>query len=623
MIHLDQLRELGVLAPFDWHLARCLGKLAGEPRGSVLVGAALASLSLRAGHVCVRLDRVAGQRVHTNDRRPTDLFWPELGPWCDDLRSSPLVSPGSPTRPLVLTRDCRLYLWRYYQHEVRVAELLGTRAESLLPLPADVSTVRSALDRWFPAPLEGGRNWQRVAAELALLRRLFVLAGGPGTGKTFTIARVVRLLAEVTKAAHGRRLRVLLLAPTGKAAALLEQAVEPLLGPERAELLELSASTIHRALGYLPAEGRLRHHAAFPWAVDVVIVDEASMVDLALMHHLLEAVGPTARLGLVGDREQLGSVEAGAGFGELCGPEAKNAYSPELCRQAKELFGDSLPVSSEPRPPLADSVVHLAEPHRFRARRGLELLAEAVRRGDAEAVLGELESGARPELSLLVPEPEAAVPAELLSLLVEGFSPVLAAASVEEALEALGRFRLLCVHRRGPAGTQAVNQLVENLLVRAGLAAPGQTWYRGRPVLVLENDYELELYNGDVGVVVGRPGEWRVAFVSPNGKLRLVSPARLPEHETVYALTVHKSQGSEFDQVVVLLPDTSSPLLTRELFYTAVTRARERVVVCGRPEAIRAALVRRAERWSGLGQILWNPERFPGSVDSGGGLRAR
>jgi exodeoxyribonuclease V alpha subunit len=604
---LERLRELGLLTLLDVHFARTVADIGGEPRATVLLGAALASRATREGHVCLDLTRLGGTRVITPDGNSGDLVWPEFAEWFRHLASSPLCSDGTRPTPLVLTSAGQLYLGRYHVHELRLGELITARLR-WSDQPLDVPVLRETLSGLFPdGPPGSGPDWQRVAVQIGALGRLLVLGGGPGTGKTFTVARLIRLLERQAEAFAGPKLKVLLLAPTGKAAARLLESVRL----ARAEWHEVegptsraTAATIHRALGYR-GHGPPRHHAERPLDTDLVIVDEASMVDIALMRRLLEAVPDRARLVLVGDQHQLGSVEAGAVFGDLCGPGMNLAYSDRLVTRVHEVFSESLPRAPHPLRPIADSVVTLARGYRFAQDSALGTLARSIRAGDPEHVLACLRAAHPKDVVHVTPPSVRGLAAWLGPLAIEGYGPALRAGSPMDALGALGEFRVLCAHRHGPYGVDTVNGLVEQALAREGLVTLGQRFYRGRPVLVTENDYQLELFNGDIGLVWPETGGSRVIFAGTEGRPRSLIASRLPPHETVFAMSVHKSQGSEFTQVVVVLPEEGSPLLTRELLYTAVTRAKSRLLIYGTLGAIGASVRRAALRASGLRQRLW------------------
>jgi len=503
-------------------------------------------------------------------------------------------------RPLVLDAAGRLYLRRYFEHEARLAAALRARAQqSTAALGED--EIEDALDRLFPAsaataagasPVAGEPDMQRVAARTAATRHLCVISGGPGTGKTSTVVKILALLAEQSQRAGERAPRALLLAPTGKAAMRLTDAIRRAKDalactPEIRAAIPEQASTIHRALGSIEGSStRFRHDRAHPLRADVVLVDEASMVDLALMTRLVAAVPDTARLILLGDKDQLASVEAGAVLGELCGPERPHRA---------------------PDAPLAASIVELTRSYRYGAGSGIEALASAINAGDAARALAILADPAVADVARVDPASESTLSEPLRDAALTGFRAYLDENDPAQSLAALERFRILCAHRHGPYGVGAANAEVEALLASADRIdrRAGPT-YLGRPIIVMRNDYQLQLFNGDVGTIVDHEGRRLAFFLGPDGTPRHLSPARLPPHETVFAMTVHKSQGSEFDRVAVLLGDRSSPLLTRELLYTAVTRARHAVSLHATVEVIAEAISRPTERASGLRDALWS-----------------
>jgi exodeoxyribonuclease V alpha subunit len=507
------------------------------------------------------------------------------------LTQSTLVAVGEDTdldtaRPLRLVGST-LYLDRYWREEREVAADLRTFSDGT-PAVVDEAVLAGGLDRLFAG--EAADSRQRLAAATAVLRRLAVVAGGPGTGKTTTVARIVALLAEQAVAAGDPPPLVALAAPTGKAAARLEEAVHAeaatldVADAVRAQLLELHASTLHRLLGWRPgSHSRFRHHRTNRLPHDVVIVDETSMVSLSLMARLAESVRPDARLVLVGDPGQLTSIEAGAVLGDIVGPAT------------------------------GKGIVVLDRVHRFGG--GIALLADAIRRGDPDEVMAVL---ATPHddvswipVDVAEPAAEPALAAVREEAIAAGRAVVEAAqaGAAHDAIAALGAFRVLCAHRRGPQGVAAWTARIEGWLATAipGFDPDGPA-YVGRPLLVTQNDYELRLYNGDTGVVIqGTPDRVSAAF-ERDGELLEFTPTRLGAIETAFAMTIHKSQGSQFDTAVVLLPAASSRILTRELLYTAATRARARLILVGIEETLRAAVPRRATRASGLGERLWGRE---------------
>jgi exodeoxyribonuclease V alpha subunit len=560
----------GVLAAADVHVATRLTALTGEPDDAVALAAALAVRAPRLGHVFVDLATIHATATVESDE-PVDLStlpWPSG--WVQAVAASELVAvrENGSSRPLRLL-GTRLYLDRYWREERSVAaDLLQLAGEA-----PDVSEpeLTGGLERLFG----DSDARQRDAATASVRRRFAVLAGGPGTGKTTTVARIVALLAE--QAAGERPPLVALAAPTGKAAARLQEAVHEetarmAVGDDvRALLMGLRAFTLHRLLGWQPgSHSRFAHDRGNRLPHDVVIVDETSMVSLSLMERLVEAVRPEARLILVGDPGQLASIEAGVVLGDIVGPAVASTQ-------------------------IGRGIVVLERVHRYGG--GIARLAEAIRRGDGDGTVAAL-AGApgevtwvREDLQLVRDRALAAARAVLRSAR-DG--------EALDALRALTRFRLLCAHRRGPYGVADWNQRVVGWLA-GELQDVEQRDYAGRPLLVTENDYELGLYNGDTGVIVEGAG----AVFERGGELLRFSPLRLSAVETVYAMTIHKSQGSQFDTAAVLLPEPDSRILTRELLYTAATRAREELILVGTEEAVRTAVARPVARASGLRERLW------------------
>ena len=474
-----------------------------------------------------------------------------------ELPASSTVGSGEAFTPLVFDRG-RLYLRRYWEYEQHLARAILARAATV--------TKR---------PKQGERDWQRVAAENAVARNFSIITGGPGTGKTHTVRMILRLLREQD---GGTELKIGLAAPTGKAAARLSDAL-------RGEAAE-EATTIHRLLGTIPDSPYFRHNADRPLTADVVIVDEASMVDLALMTKLVEAVPLTSKLILLGDRDQLASVEAGTVLSDICAA----AESEES--------------------PLHGTVVQLRKNYRFATTGGIYTLSTAVNAGDADAAVAALQRADDEELRWDKLPAATDLSRALHERIVAGYRAYLQAADPVAALEQLHRFRILCALRHGPFGVENLNALAEEALSKAGLLTTRSGWYAGRPVIITRNDHNLQLFNGDSGIILPdseASGELRAFFLSPEGKLRRFLPSRLPQHETAFALTVHKSQGSEFEKLLLILPEKDAPVLTRELLYTGITRARSRVEIWTNEEIFRAAVARRTERTSGLREALWRP----------------
>ncbi len=611
---LKQAVDSGQLRDLDRHVALFLERLAGGDQPWLLLAAALASRAVGEGHVCLPLETVAGRPVFgvaPGGEDPPPLLAPDLDSWRRSLLQSGVVS-GDPSTPLVLDRRDRLYLGRYFRYEQAVARRLLAKSCSLEEV--DTAWGASLLSRLF-GPVADGVDWQRAAAALALVKRLVVISGGPGTGKTHTVARLLALLQGM----HGGGLRIGLAAPTGKAAARLQESIGKVLQSAaiRDFLADLDidvpdrAMTLHRLLGVVPGSGRFRHDSSRPLALDVLVIDEASMIDLELMAGVLDALPDQARLVLLGDRDQLASVEAGSLFGDLCS-RADAGWSGGLCQVMGRLTGMALEPGDPSPPAFNDAVVMLRKSYRFHDDSGIGRLARAVNRGDGRE-LEEIMASGGTELTLV----SATGPGQrewLAREIVARFRPLFTARDGGEALAALDRFRILCVLRQGVFGVAGVNSLVEQVLRRQGLIPPETRWYRGRPVMILANHYGLKLYNGDIGVLwPDGQGQLMAWFLRPDKTLRPVAPARLPRHETAWAITVHKAQGSEFEHVLLLLPGQDGgrdggylPLLTRELLYTGITRASGRLTICSSVQTLHAAVQRRVVRFSGLADLLAN-----------------
>lgn len=607
------------LSPLDEHFARALGRIGGEERPEVLLAAALTSRFVRSGHVCFDLRRfVAAPDLIAEGEDKVAVDWPAVEPWAEAIRSSSLVSGADPdgNRPLVFDDSGRLYLRRYWEHQTEVVGALQRRVLGIDPID-DAGWLRSALDRLFPrgpATAGGGVDWQRIAAVVALQRWLCVISGGPGTGKTFTVVKILALMIEQALRRDAPPPRVTLVAPTGKAAARLSESIRRAkanlkVEPQVVDLIPDEAATIHRCLGtYRGSTTQMRHNRDNPLAADIVLLDEASMVDLALLRRLFDAVSDRTRVILLGDKDQLASVEAGAVLGDICNSGRRVVYSRAWREQLIELTGEPLPgdESAPESTGIWDCMVQLHYSYRTEKAPAIAALAEAINAGDAAKALSLLDDEKLAYIAWAAPGERKLPSATLRREVAEGFAEYLRHEGAVERMRSLDHFRVLCAHRRGPQGVETMNPLVEQVLAEEGLITPEGIAYNGRPVLVTQNDYQLHLFNGDVGIVAvdTDTGDSVVLFEAEDGPRRL-SPSRLPPHETAYAMSVHKSQGSEFDRVAVILPMEDSPVLSRELLYTAVTRAREAVTLHGSRAIIEQTIARRIERASGLREALW------------------
>ncbi len=633
---LDQWVDRGWLRALDVALVRFLHEEASDAPAAVLLAAALVSHQLGRGHVCLDVQRTLEQPADTLAIPPERSQSPELPTipqpedvlngltpqaWCTLLQRTDLVDDGSGRAPLVL-RGHRLYLQRYWRDERDVERALKSRMADGSTLaaawPADL--MRATLDRLFPASGSPAVDWQKIACAVAARSAFSVITGGPGTGKTTTVVRLLALLQHlaVSQAPH-RPMEIRLAAPTGKAAARLKQSIRRAIhqlpsihedGTTMAEHIPSDVTTLHRLLGTRPDSRLFRHDARHPLALDVLVIDEASMVDLDMMAATLRALPPQARLILLGDKDQLASVEAGSVLGELCQRASSGHYRSDIAQALHDLTDQTIPLDlQDPHGSTLDQhIVMLRHSHRFDANSGIGRLATAVNAGDVSAIdqvladrpldliehrLSTLEDPRLDDV-VLGPLQDTAGPQGLVGYLqiMRDERPDWSAETTHwnhwalRVLAAHGRFQLLCALRNGPYGVVGLNRRIESVLQRHHWIEPTAPWYAGRPVIVTRNDYTLGLMNGDIGITLPVPSrghtggelEWglRVAFPTHDdaNPIHWVLPSRLPAAETVYALTVHKSQGSEFEHCALLLPPERSSVITRELIYTGITRGK-------------------------------------------------
>lgn len=611
MSSLADLQRFGFLKPAHLAFARTMAQLCPDLHEYVLLAAALASRSIEAGSACVDLTRLPLQCEFNGDQHV--LQWPSPGVWRQQLLKSELVAHAGngEARPLYFDGTSRVYLERYFQYEATVAAFIKKALDETVSVDSD--WLGRQLGRFFPG--RRGLDHQAAAAALALRSPLTIVSGGPGTGKTTVVTRILAMMIEWARSNGQPDPQIALLAPTGKASARLLESIQEqrrTMPGESATLnaIPTEASTLHRYLGFQPyAPTEFAHYADNPVSADIVVVDEGSMVDLPLLAKLLAALRPNARLIILGDHDQLVSVEVGTVLGDLVPDQGSWICSESVAQYLAPAMGLSTDVfPTRPSSGIWDHVVVLERSYRFDKDRALGRLAQAVR------------SGSRQQTQTLFEQKSDGVVIHqrlddraFRGCVVQGFSPLFEASSTAEMLARLNGFRVLCAHRRGPFGAEQINRTIERMLEEAGHIDRKTLWYDGRPVMVARNDYQLGLFNGDMGVCVhSNNGDMRVAFADhSDGSVRHFSPIQLPTCETAFALTVHKSQGSEFERVALVFPEQVSQVMTRELVYTALTRARQQVTVFGPTEVICAAVGRRVERASGLRQRFWAPSESP------------
>ncbi len=604
---LELLYQKGLIDALDLEFARFMGELAGDNSRELLLGCALTSRAVGQGDVCLDLAQTAGQLLLRPEMDRNAVFAPELGAWRRTLQQSRIVGAPGELKPLVLDTHDRLYLYRYWNYENHLAEELRQRIDQIHEV--DETRLRNGLQRLFPSSPQAV-DWQKVAAALAVLRGFSVISGGPGTGKTTTLAKILALLIEQ---GNGQVPRIRLAAPTGKAAARMQEALRAskenlagLLEPEVLEAIPTEASTLHRLLGPRQDGVYFHHNRDNPLSLDVLVIDEASMVDLALMTKTVWALPPQARLILLGDKDQLSSVEAGTVLGELCAEIG--GYSPSFAKRLRALTHEAIEPGASTSPLLPDAIVLLQHSYRFGGDSGIGRLAEAVNRGD-EAAIKALHRQPLSDVCWCTAPPEAAEK-DLLERMLTGYKPYLQRVREQDAVAAIFAtfqdYQALCPQRAGPTGVDTLNALVETVL-KARLGRRHSEWYPGRPIMITRNDYQLRLFNGDIGITLPDPDNeerLRVYFQGSDGIVRSFPITRLPAYEPVFAMTIHKSQGSEFNEVLLVLPPEDSRVLTRELIYTGITRAKEKLAVWGSLDILLQAVRRPIQRASGLGEKL-------------------
>ena len=600
---LQQAVEQKLLRALDAQFAMMI---AGDEQPAVMLAAALVSHDAGEGHVCLPLSRLTPEFCFAG-RQPElaeQLFAQakaESG-WCEVLLASEAVSEHEGATPLKLIGE-RLYLNRMWQNELLVAQFFG---EENRAIALDEAQVISVLNQLFEPMVD--TDWQKVAAAVALTRRISVISGGPGTGKTTTVAKLLAALVQLNSTTP---LRIQLAAPTGKAAARLTESLGsalrrlPLDDAQKAALPN-DACTLHRLLGAQPNSQRLRYHAGNPLHLDVLVVDEASMVDLPMMAKLINAMPPHARVIFLGDRDQLASVEAGAVLGDIC-HYVTLGYPPARAAELSRLTGYSLPAGEGRQASmLRDGLCLLQKSYRFDSKSGIGQLAFAVNASDVKQAKAVFSKGFGDISKQPLRETEDY--ALMIADAVEGYRPYLELirqhAEPAAILDAFGRYQLLCALREGPFGVSGLNNRIEQALVQKRLIErPNPTvsrWYNGRPIMISRNDSSLGLFNGDIGIALDRGEGLRVWFPMPDGTIKSVQPSRLPGHDTAYAMTVHKSQGSEFEHAALILPNQYTAVVTRELVYTAITRARSQLSLYADDRVLEKAITTKTERRSGL-----------------------
>ncbi len=629
-----------ILSPIDYHFAELMVKMSGKDSKELFLAAALASYYRGEGHICFDISSRAGKETMIKlsfkkgeefsfDTAWTKHHWgkgqicfdismkaegqskeklnptlcPELGKWLKNLNVKKVVGKPGDHRPLILDGS-RLYLYRYWDYEKKLIDNIKARVATT-PVEVNLKLFKDGLMKQLP---ENTTKEQKVAVVASIMKNFCVISGGPGTGKTYTVASILAIILQQQTSS----LRIALTAPTGKAAVRLQETINNALKkincPQNIQkvIQNLKSSTIHRLLKMTPDSPYPPFDAKNPLPMDLVVVDEASMIDLALMSKLIQAIPLNARLILLGDKDQLASVDAGAVLGDICDTGNNHKFSRYISEAYQKVTGEKIgeDIDEQSDSGMQDSIIQLRTSHRFKDKSGIGEVSQVVNKADYECAFELLTKGPYTDIKW---RELPSLPAALKETILECFTPYLEESEPAKVFEHFNNFRILCAVREGPYGIKKLNEHVEYLLFNIRKKSKDEL-YQGRPILITHNDYNLKLFNGDIGITLPDPenrDKLRVFFPEPDGSFRKFPLSKLPEHETAFAMTVHKSQGSEFEKVLFLMPDRDVPVLTRELVYTAITRAKAAVEVWGREEIFKTAVSRRIIRASGLREALW------------------
>ena len=606
-VYLEPLSQL--LSPLDKSFADFIAGLGGNsPDRDLWLASALVSWQTANGHICLPLADFAQQRFPLDDDADHYMEAPNTNAWVEKLASFEVVGKPGDDQPLVLT-ESHLYLNRYWNYEKELIEFVKSYS-STINILKNQAELQSRIGELFSESSSPGQpDWQKIAVITALLKPFCIISGSPGTGKTSIIFKILLLFLEENR---NNNLRIALAAPTGKAANRLQESLrnwkERLKFGNDVDSIPDEVFTLHRLLGSRPHSSEFTFSRGNPLPYHIVIVDEGSMIDLPLLVKLMRALPENGHLIVLGDQNQLASVEAGAVLNDLCQGSSGNHFSAEFSHYLKRFSGEDVPVATNEAPEsiLSDSIVVLQKNYRFPENSGIARLSRLVNRGEGRQALALLDRGSQPDCSRLPDQGQEDLARRLVRLYATYFEKLYGAKNPRDFLDGFSEFMILSAMRRGPFGVEAINAGIELELIQTGMVCRLGQGAATKPIMIVANDYRLGLYNGDIGVLFYDPVQGRCDAFFPlaDRKLRKISPSRLPAHETAFTMTVHKSQGSEFDHILLLLPNRTTDILTRELIYTGITRARRKIDLLTPRDVFLEAVSRRISRSSGIASAL-------------------
>ena len=596
------LQENKLISSLDIHFTKFIGSLFSANNPSVSLATSLISNHTGKGHIC--LDLALLEKTRHFDENGDAWKYPNLSEPLAQLGNNNAIGKPGEYKPIIFDGN-KLYLYRYWEYEdhlIRQIQKRMLQASNIL----DENKLKEGIERLFQKGNE--IDWQKIAACSALINSFAVISGGPGTGKTTTVVKILALFLE-----QNVKSKILLAAPTGKAAARLQDSI--LATKEKINCSEAikkqipdTVQTIHRLLKKIPNSPYFFHNDKNRLEVDILVIDEASMIDLPLMSKLFSSLPDTCRIILIGDKNQLASVEVGAVFGDICGGEKTFCYSQAFCDKIHSLSGEEINTKgANNTKTIQDNIIQLQKNYRFGDESGIASVSKAVIEKNTKLALEQLTDIQYSDVHFTDAPALKSSNKTVVETILKGFKGLFQKNSIEETFRVFEAFRILTPLRKGLTGVEQLNRLVESVLRNKGLIQQETTWYHGRPILITRNDYSLNLFNGDTGIVLEDPesNALRVYFQNHDGSCRKFLPQRLPEHETAYCMTVHKSQGSEFESVLFLLPDVYTPILTHEVIYTGISRAKKYVEIWGSHVVFKAGVAASVERSSGLKEAFW------------------